>query len=132
MTPRKPRAFAATKVKVTKDFVTKKLLQFKPVGTENYGDAFQDADSVVDRSQDTVIIFMTDGDAKDNGAKEIVQNWASQMKDKLRLFCITLGPQNYKNGNSTVKDICEAASGKGKMVNVLTGNELGLFAIYVC
>ena len=116
-------AAAATRVTADTKFVRKYLLNIKPQGCENYGQAFRDADSLVDRSQDTVIIFLCDGYSNDNGASSTVQQLKDEMAEKLSLLCITLGPGVYNN-NATVEGICNA--GKGKMVSTLNGDELGM------
>jgi len=115
-------AVPARKVTANIDFVRDHLLKITPQGCENYGQGFRDAAKLVDKSQDTVIIFLCDGISRDNGAASTVQQLKDDMADKLCLFCITLGPGAYNN-NKTVKDICTA--GKGKMVSTLNGNELG-------
>jgi len=98
------------------------LVKIKPQGCENYGQAFRDAASLVDKDQDTVLIFLCDGISGDNGAASTVSALKAKMEDQLSLFCITLGPGVYNN-NKTVKNICGA--GGGKMVSTLSGNELG-------
>ena len=132
MTPRKPEAFAAKRIRASKTFVKDYLLEFKYVSMmstrENYGEAFEDAESVIKESQDTVIIFFTDGNSKENGAVKRVRLLKSKMKKKLKLRCITLGP---KRDNSAVKEICDA--GGGQLVETLTGDELGVlsFSLHV-
>lgn len=133
LTPRNPTAYAAKRVKATNDFVRKYLLKYKFVSMlssrENFGEAFYDASTLIDKDEDTVVIFCTDGNSNDNGAVERVKKLKSEMEDRLRLYCITLGPKNHKDGNSTVKAIC--AAGGGTMVEQLTGNELGLSSMFV-
>ena len=107
-----------------RDFVKNYLLKYKPTGCENYGQAFKDAKSIIDETEDTVIIFLCDGQSADNGASSITKDLKASMGKKLSLFCITLGPGTYNNDNATVKAICDG--GKGKMEKKLHGNELGM------
>eukprot|EP01084_Bolivina_argentea_P209014 356135_1 len=122
MTPGRPTAFAAKNVIANENFVKTYLLQYKPTGCENYGTAFKNAKSVIDINKDTVVIFLTDGQSSDKGAKDTVHDLKSKMGKKFTLFCITLGP-GAKGANTTVTDICNAAG--GQMLPTLTGNELG-------
>ena len=122
MTPGKPTAIAANRVTADENFVKEYLLRFKPTGYENYGKAFKDAETLIDKTEETVVIFLSDGISKDKGASKVTKNLATTMKKKFSLFCVTLGPAANQN-NATVKGICTA--GGGKMVSTLNGNELG-------
>eukprot|EP01084_Bolivina_argentea_P129404 228556_1 len=93
MTPARPEAYAAKRVKADKTFVQDYLLRFTPTGIENYGQAFGDTEKIINKSEQTVVIFLTDGESGDCGAATIVQALKSQMKKRLSLFCITLGPE---------------------------------------
>ena len=87
---------AANRVKADKNFVEKYLLSFKHDGYENYGEAFKEAQSLIDKKEETVVIFLCDGISDDNGATEIVKNLKSSMRKRFSLFCITLGTGTYK------------------------------------
>lgn len=106
MTPRPGgRACVANRVTANTKFVSQYLLRIKPQGCENYGEAFRDASALVDKDQDTVIIFLCDGVSRDNGAASCISALRAQMEESLSLFCITLGPGVYNN-NQTVKGTC--------------------------
>jgi len=114
---------AARRVTANVNFVKDYLLKIKPQGCEDYGQGFRDALGLVDATEDTVIIFLTDGQSSDEGASAMVKRKKQKLDEQFNLFCITLGPGTYSGGNSTVKGICNAAN--GKMVKALDGNELG-------
>ena len=114
---------AAERVTADTNFVRNYLLSFTPNMNENYGAAFKLTDSLIDKSEETVVIFLCDGISADNGAAAVAKNLKSAMDKRFSLFCITLGPGCYNN-NKTVKDIC--TSGQGRMISTLSGNELGM------
>ena len=58
MTPGRPTAIAANRVKPDENFVKKYLLRFKPTGEENYGQAFRDAEALIDTKKETIVIFV--------------------------------------------------------------------------
>ena len=120
MTPGRPGAIAADRVIADKNFVKKYLLRFKPIGYENYGRAFGVAESLIDKTEETVVIFLCDGVSKDKKASTVTRDLAATMKKKFSLFCVTLGP-GANQDNATVRGICTA--GDGKMVSTLNGNE---------
>ena len=107
-------------------FVKKYLLKYKPMHSysANFGEAFADAESIIDPKEYTVIIFLTDGCSEDDGASEIVERLSKQMQDLLLLFCVTLG-QNQNKKNKTVENIKKKTGKNGKSIKTLTGNELG-------
>lgn len=82
---------AASRVIADSDFVKNYLLKYKPVTWEDYGAAFKAAKGVIDETEDTVIIFLCDGQSSDNGASNIAKKLKKTMGKKLTLFCITLG-----------------------------------------
>eukprot|EP01083_Nonionella_stella_P124111 374515_1 len=122
MTPAYPKAIAANRVRADTNFVRDYLLCFKPGANEDYGQAFRDAKSLVNKSEETVVIFLCDGYSRDKGASAVTRDLKHEMDKTFSLFCITLGPGAYNN-NATVKGICSA--GGGKMISALSGNELG-------
>ena len=113
---------AAKRVIADENFVKDYLLKYLPRWNENYGAAFKSADTLIDKSEETVVIFLCDGISADNGAAAIAKNLKAQMNEKFSLFCLTLGPGTYNN-NEVVKNIC--SSGGGIMKSTLSGNELG-------
>ena len=117
-------ANAALRIKADENFVKDYLLKYKPYGNEDYGQAFKDVKNVIGPTEETVVIFLCDGQSADNGASAITKELKTIMGKKLSLFCITLGPGTYYNDNETVKAICEG--GKGNMEKKLNGDELGI------
>lgn len=118
-----PPVVGARKVTADINFVRDYLLRYKATGGTNFGPAFEAAAKLVDKDQDTVMVFLTDGEASEDSARSVASNLKHEMGDKFSLFCITLGPRAHSN-NATVRGICSA--GKGKMVTSLNGDELGM------
>eukprot|EP01084_Bolivina_argentea_P024957 46451_1 len=104
------------------NFVKNNLLQYKPYGSTCFYEAFKTASTLMNGNDEYVVIFLTDGYAKDNGSSDIVRNLRDNLGKRFRLFCITFGPEANKE-NETVTKICNA--GGGKMKCAIDGTELG-------
>eukprot|EP00483_Globobulimina_turgida_P000912 UN00913 len=113
---------AARMENAEKDFVSNYLLKFTPTGGTNFGAAFNGAKDLVDDSQDSVVIFLTDGESSDNGSSNIVADLSNKLGKKFQLFCILLGNISER-GNPVIEGICNA--GNGTLLAALSGNELG-------
>eukprot|EP00483_Globobulimina_turgida_P010632 UN10653 len=110
---------AANKVNADINFVQNYLLKYKPGGGTSFYQGFRAAISLINQAEETVIIFLTDGECSDGGSRYIVRNLKNSMKDKLSLYCITLAAST----SIVVENICRA--GQGKTIDELSGNELG-------
>eukprot|EP01084_Bolivina_argentea_P115158 204842_1 len=102
------------------NFVRNHILPWKIVwGCTSFYNAFSKARDLVDYTEETVMIFLTDGEDSDGGASKIVRDLKNSMKSKFSLYCITLAAST----SSTVRAICTA--GKGVEISDVTGIQLG-------
>eukprot|EP01083_Nonionella_stella_P031952 87444_1 len=110
----------ANRIKADIDFVRNHILPWDiQWGGTNFYNAFKKARDLVKTEEETVMIFLTDGQSSDRGASKIVGDLKRQMKDKFSLYCITLAAST----SDTVRTICNA--GKGVEIEDETGIQLG-------
>eukprot|EP01083_Nonionella_stella_P184682 671499_1 len=81
----------AQRVKADVNFVRDHILPWDiRWGGTNFFNGFNKARDLVNYQEETVMIFLTDGEDSDRGASKIVGDLKRQMKDKFSLYCITL------------------------------------------
>eukprot|EP01084_Bolivina_argentea_P121150 214734_1 len=111
---------ASTKTPLTETYVKDYLIKISAGGGTNFGKGFEKANTLINNyDEDTLVIFLTDGESKDDGASNVVSKWKKNMGDKLTLYCVVLGREPNK---SVVKRICD--KGDGEMKETLNGAEL--------
>mmetsp|Transcript_65661 Transcript_65661/g.80374 ORF Transcript_65661/g.80374 Transcript_65661/m.80374 type:complete len:494 (-) Transcript_65661:24-1505(-) len=106
---------------ITVDFVEKFLIQHQPGGGTDFFNAFEKAKQLIRYDEKTTVIFLTDGEAPDNGVSNIVAEWSKKMGDLLSFYCMVLGDAGA-NAVAVVEQICK--SGNGEMKTFLDGEEM--------
>eukprot|EP01084_Bolivina_argentea_P203665 347803_1 len=112
---------ASQKCYANRNYVQKYLLKYRAGGSTDFYVGFKKAQELINLQEDTVVIFLTDGQASDNGTSELVKTLKIQMQNKFRLFCIALGStanQGKYKGNMS-------GNMRGKMRGNISGNMSG-------
>lgn len=105
-------------INIYDEYVKDYLIKHAPSGGTDFGNAFKEANDLINFNENGIVIFLTDGEASDNGVSDIVSNWSKNMKDKLKFYCVVVGHES----SAVVNEICESASGEVK--KVLNGEEM--------